>query len=117
MLLLRRGGRHGFAGGLGDASDGVVVDGAVGGLEGVGGLAVQDDLGLLEVAPGVLVYQHQAQVVARRELLVDVPERRRQVEAAQEQPDRDRLAARGGAVHDLFVVRCAGLLAEGEVIK
>ena len=39
------------------------------------------------------LYQHQAQVVARRELLVDVAERRRQVEAAQEQPNRDRLAA------------------------
>ena len=83
---------------LGHAGDGVLVGGGR-----VGRLAVQDDLGLLEVPPGVLVYQHQAQVVPRRELLVDVAERRRQVEAAEEEADRDGLAARGGPVHDLFV--------------
>lgn len=47
---------------------------------------------LFEVAPLLFVDQHQVQVVAHRELLVDVPHRGGQVVASQEQPDGYGLA-------------------------
>ena len=47
---------------------------------------------LLEVPPVLLVDENEVEVVSRAELLVDVSERRREVEAAQEQPYWDRLA-------------------------
>ena len=47
---------------------------------------------LLEVPPVLLVDEDEVEVISRAELLVDVPERRREVEATQEQPYRDRLA-------------------------
>lgn len=47
---------------------------------------------LLEVAPLLFVDQHQVQVVAHRELLVDVSHRGGQVVAGQEQPDGNGLA-------------------------
>ena len=47
---------------------------------------------LLEVAPLLLVDEHQVEVVAHRELLVDVPHGRRELVTAQKQPDRDGLA-------------------------
>lgn len=77
-----------LAGGLWDGDEGLGVAGGE-----LGGLAEEDDLGLFEVAPSVLVDQDQAQVVARRELLVHVAERRGQVEAAEEEADGDGLAA------------------------
>ena len=47
---------------------------------------------LLEVTPLLLVNEHQVEVVAHRELLVDVPPGRRQLVTAQKQPYRDGLA-------------------------
>lgn len=46
----------------------------------------------LEVPPVLLVDQDQVEVVPRRELLVDVAEGRSELEAAEEQSNRDRLA-------------------------
>ena len=46
---------------------------------------------LLEVPPVLLVDEDEVEVVARAELLVHVAERRRQIEPAEEQADRDRL--------------------------
>ena len=47
---------------------------------------------LLEVPPVLLVDENEVEVISRAELLVHVPERRREVEAAQEEPYGDRLA-------------------------
>lgn len=49
---------------------------------------------LLEVAPLLLVYQHQVEVIAHRELLVDVPHGGRELIPCQEEPDRDGLSCR-----------------------
>lgn len=56
---------------------------------------------LLEIPPILLINQHQVQIISRAEPLVHIPERRRQVEAAQEQPDRYRLSSYRRTVHDL----------------
>lgn len=61
----------------------------------LGRLSEQHNLGLLEVASSVFVNEDKREVVARRELLVDFAERRRQIEAAEEEADWDRLAAGG----------------------
>jgi hypothetical protein len=47
---------------------------------------------LLEIPP--------VQVISRRELLVDIPERRRQFESTQEQPDGYSLSSNGCTIHD-----------------
>ena len=47
---------------------------------------------LLEVPPVLLVDEDEVEVISRAELLVHVAERRRQVEAPEEEPDGDRLA-------------------------
>lgn len=52
---------------------------------------------LFEVAPFLLVYQHQVEIVAHRELLVDVPHGGGELVARQEEPDRDRLSCKGQA--------------------
>jgi hypothetical protein len=50
-----------------------------------------DDAGVYGVQP-TFIDQHQAQVVPRRVLLVDISESRRQIKAAKEQPDRNSFA-------------------------
>ena len=50
------------------------------------------DFLLFEVASVLLVDEDEVQVVPRAELLVDITERRREVESAEEQPDRNRLS-------------------------
>ena len=45
---------------------------------------------LFEVAPLLLVHQHQVEIVAHRELLVDVTHRGRQLVPTQKQADWDR---------------------------
>lgn len=52
---------------------------------------------LFEVAPFLLVYQHQVEVIAHRELLVDVPHGGSELVACQEEPDRDGLSCKGQA--------------------
>lgn len=52
---------------------------------------------LLEVAPLLLVNQHQVEVVAHRELLVDVPHGGRELVARQEEADGDGLSCKGRA--------------------
>ena len=47
---------------------------------------------LLEVPPVLLVDEDEVEVISRAKLLVHVAERRRQVEAPEEEPDGDRLA-------------------------
>ena len=56
---------------------------------------------LLEVSPILLIDQDQVDVVLDRELVVHVAIRRGEREAAQEQPDRDRLAPHRRPVHDI----------------
>ena len=53
---------------------------------------------LLEVPPVLLVDEDEVEVISRAELLVHVAERRREVEATEEEPYWDRLAWRGGRV-------------------
>ena len=53
---------------------------------------VDRDLLLLEVPPVLLVDEDEVEVISRAELLVHVAERRRQVEAPEEESDGDRLA-------------------------
>lgn len=52
---------------------------------------------LFEVAPFLLVYQHQVEIVAHGELLVDVPHGGGELVARQEEPDRDGLSCKGQA--------------------
>jgi len=66
------------------------------------------ELDVLEVAAVLLVDEDQVEVVARRELLVDVAERRRELEPAQEQPDRDRLACARERVREESAKRLRG---------
>ena len=47
---------------------------------------------MLEVPPVFLVDEDEVEVISRAELLVHVAERRRQVEAPEEESDGDRLA-------------------------
>jgi hypothetical protein len=58
------------------------------------------DLLLLEISPVFLINEDKVEVVARRELLVDVAEGWGEVKAAEEEADRYRFAAHGCAVHD-----------------
>ena len=73
---------------------------------------VNRDLLLLEIPPVLLVNQHQVQVIPRRKLLVDVAERRRELEPAEEEPDRYRLAPHRRAVHDLKLGDGLGLVVQ-----
>ena len=50
------------------------------------------DLLLLEVSPVLLIDEDEVEVISRAELLIHVAERRREVEAPQEEPYRNRLA-------------------------
>lgn len=52
---------------------------------------------LFEVAPFLLVYQHQVEVIAHRELLIDIPHGGSELVACQEEPDRDGLSCKGQA--------------------
>lgn len=52
---------------------------------------------LFEVAPFLLVDQHQVEVIAHRELLVDVPHGGGELVARQEEPDWDGLSCKGQA--------------------
>ena len=56
---------------------------------------VDRDLLLLEVSPVLLVDEDEVEVVAGRELLVHVPEGRREVEAAEEEAYGDGFAWEG----------------------
>lgn len=47
---------------------------------------------LFEVTPLLLVHQYQVEVIANRELFIDVPHRRRQFIAAEEEADWNGLA-------------------------
>lgn len=47
---------------------------------------------LFEIAPFLLVYKHQVEVIAHRELLVDVPHGGGELVASQEEPDWDGLS-------------------------
>lgn len=65
-------------------------------------LAVKHDLTLLKVAAGVLVDQDEREIVASRVFLVDFAEGWGEVEAAEEEADRDCFATGRRAVHDLW---------------
>lgn len=56
---------------------------------------------LLEVAPLLLIYEHQVEVVAHRELLVGVFHGRRHLIAGQEQPDGDGLACSSDSMRQI----------------
>lgn len=64
-------------------------------------LPINRNLLLLEIPPILLINQHEVQVVAGTELLVDVAESWGEVKAAEEEADGDGLPAYGRAVHDL----------------
>ena len=66
-----------------------------------GCLAEEHDFALLKVPAGVLVDQHEGEVVAGAELFVHLAEGGGQVEAAEEQADGYCFAAGWGSVHDL----------------
>ena len=53
---------------------------------------VDRDLLLLEVSPILFIDKDEIEIVTRAELLVQIAEGRSEVEAAQEEADRDRLA-------------------------
>lgn len=52
---------------------------------------------LLEVAPFLLIYQHQVEVIAHRELLIYVPHGRSELIPCQEESDGDGLTCKGEA--------------------
>lgn len=52
---------------------------------------------LFEVAPFLLIDQHQVEVISHGELLVDVPHGGGELIAGQEEPDRDGLPCKGQA--------------------
>ena len=54
---------------------------------------------LLEVASVLFINQHQVEVIAHRELFVDLPHRRRQIVAAEEQADGDGFSCRHHKMH------------------
>lgn len=49
---------------------------------------------LFEVAPFLLIYQHQVEIITHRELLVDVPHGGGELVARQEEPDWDGLSCK-----------------------
>ena len=69
-----------------------------------GRLAEEHDFALLKVPAGVLVDQHEGEVVAGAELFVHLAEGGGQVEAAEEEPNGNRFAAGWGSVHDLVLL-------------
>ncbi len=58
---------------------------------------------MFEVSPLLLIHQHEVEVVANTELVVNVPHRGCEVIAYQEQTDGDGLPPHWGTIHDLIL--------------